>query len=242
MAHARDVLVAIPMYNEAANIARVIGEVRAAMPEAELLVVADGPTDGSPDIVDGLRVRQVRLPCNLGYTRALQTAVRYAIRERFRVLVTVDADGQHRPADIPGLVAALETEGADVVIGSRFVGGRNLADAPLARRVGMQLFSWITTRTLGRPIHDTTSGFRAYRAAVLPHLLSDHFVDMHAEALIFLGKLGHRIVEHPVEMNERTAGVSMYTWASALWYPLQTLLLIAVTLIQIWRLEHHRAT
>ncbi len=235
------VLVAIPMYNEAATIAEVIASVRTHVPAATILVVSDGCSDGGPAVVDGLGVRQIRLPCNLGYTRALQTAMRYAIREGVDRLVTFDADGQHDASEIPRLLEALDGGDADVIIGSRFAEAGGPSAASVGRGLGIAAFARLTSLILGTRITDTTSGFRAYRGATLPRLLSDHFVDMHAEVLIYLGKLGQRIVEVPVRMHDRTAGQSMYSWTSFFWYPLETGLLICITLIQAWRARRAEA-
>ena len=97
---ARRVLVAVPAYNEQPTIAGVVGGIRAAAPEFDLLIVNDASTDGTGTTLAALGVTAATHLANLGYGRALQTAIKYAQRHGYGALVTVDADGQHNPRDI----------------------------------------------------------------------------------------------------------------------------------------------
>jgi glycosyltransferase involved in cell wall biosynthesis len=219
------VLIAVPAFNEEGTIADVIGRIRAALPEHELLVVDDGSRDATGRILAEQGVRVVRHLCNLGYGRAIQTALLYALRHEYDVLVTVDADGQHRPEQIRGLLDALTSNGWDLCVGSRYVRERHYRGAPLGRRAGMQTFSVLVGLMTGQRIWDTTSGLRAIARSAFAPLARWQFLDFHAEALVYLLCLDFRIGEHPITVAERQHGRSMYSFSSALIYPLKTLLL-----------------
>jgi hypothetical protein len=119
-----------------------------------------------------------------------------------------------------------QSSGQDCVVGSRFVEGRDYGGAPLDRRLGMLLFSWLTRIFAGKRIYDTTSGLKAIRATVFQPLARWHFVDFHAEALVYLSRLGFKVAEFPITVEERRAGVSMYSPFKALVYPLKTALMV----------------
>jgi hypothetical protein len=222
------ILIAVPAFNEEATIADVIGRIRSALPDHDLLVVDDGSQDATRRIVAEQGVRMVRHLCNLGYGRAIQTALLYALRHQYDVLVTVDADGQHRPEQIRGLLEALTENGWDMCVGSRYVHGRHYRGAPLGRRAGMQTFSLLVGAMTGQRVWDTTSGLRAIARSAFTPLARGQFVDFHAEAIVYLLRLGFRIGEHPITVAERQHGQSMYSFGSAFKYPLKTLLLVVI--------------
>jgi len=224
------VLIAVPAFNEEATIADVIGRIRSALPDHDLLVVDDGSRDATGRIVAEQGVGMVRHLCNLGYGRAIQTALLYALRQQYDVLVTVDADGQHRPEQIRGLIEALAANGWDVCVGSRYVRERHYHGAPLGRRAGMQTFSLLVGLMTGQRIWDTTSGLRAIGRSAFAPLARWQFVDFHAEAIVYLLRLGFRLGEHPITVAERQHGRSMYSFGSALKYPLKTLLMVLIGL------------
>ena len=101
------------------------------------LVVNDGSQDGTGAIVSALEERQLQLSSNLGYGSAIQLGLKYALIRNYDIVVTIDADGQHRPEDVSRLVQTLIDDNVDMVIGSRFVDGRAY-DTPFYRRMGVR--------------------------------------------------------------------------------------------------------
>lgn len=233
MATGERVLIVIPAYNEEKSISEVLSGLRAAAPDYDRVVVNDGSSDGTAALLDGLGESQLRLPCNLGYGRALQTGLRYGVEQGYDVVVTFDSDGEHDSHDVVRLVEELRVSGADLVIGSRYCGGRRYTGPP-NRRLGQILFSQLTRPFASERIYDTTSGLKAMRAGTCEVLARGGFVDFHIEALVRLRLLGLRIVELPIEMTWREHGASMYSVLSNVSYPLKTLLLTAVALIDGW--------
>lgn len=224
-------LVAIPAYNEAPTIAEVVGRVRKHLGGFDLLVVNDGSQDDTEAILRSLGVNTASHLCNLGYGRAIQTAVKYAQRFNYESLITLDADGQHQPEQVLALFREFEASGADYLVGSRFVEGRDYGREPLDRRLGMVLFSWLTFVFAGQRVYDTTSGLKAIRRSVFGGLSRWHFVDFHAEAIVYLSRLGFRVAEFPITVEERRAGVSMYSPLKALVYPAKTALMVLLAVV-----------
>ena len=115
-------LIIMPAHNEVENLPRVLPEMRGAAPGFDLLVVDDGSNDRTAAVAGELGATVVSLPVNLGYGAAVQTGFRYAVMHGYDLGVVMDADGQHDPASILALVGAVESDGAEVAVGSRFRG------------------------------------------------------------------------------------------------------------------------
>lgn len=223
---------AVPAYNERASLPGVLAGVRASLPQLDILVVDDGSCDGTADLLADLGVLSSRHLCNLGYGKAIQTALLFAHRHDYDYVLTIDADGQHPPEEVPALLEFFLASQVDLCIGSRFVVGQRYRGVPLGRRLGMYSFSLLSRLLTGRRFFDTTSGLKAIRGSVFPALVSGSFVDFHVEAIVYLDRLGFRVAEHPVAMRERQRGQSMYSPVSAIAYPLKTLLVATVALVQ----------
>lgn len=221
------VLVVIPAFNEEKTIATVIDDLRRWAPDYDRLVVNDCSRDGTGDLVEQLGEKQLRLPCNLGYGQALQTGLKYGLMRGYDVIVSFDADGQHRAEDIQPLVTTLLSSDAGLVIGSRYSGGRPY-EGPAGRRAGQMLFSYLTRWLIGRRIYDTTSGFKAMRVAACAMIVGGVFMDFHTETIVRLSLNGFKIIEHPITVQKRLFGRSMHSYSSLVAYPLQTLLLTIV--------------
>jgi glycosyltransferase involved in cell wall biosynthesis len=154
------VIIGIPAFNEEKTIARVVLE---AQKYAHFVVVCDdGSTDMTGEIAERLGVAVVRHQKNLGYGAALQTLFKEAKGLNADVLVTLDADGQHDPAQIPLLVKPIEDGVAEVVLGSRFMDKNGTADMPTYRQLGVRVITKLSNGSGKNAVSDSQSGFRAY--------------------------------------------------------------------------------
>ncbi len=207
--------VIIPTYNESDNIANLVGEILALPIGAHVIVVDDNSPDGTGARVDSIaaqepRVHPVHRPSKLGLGTAHIAGMRQAFALNLDPIVTMDADFSHHPRYIPSLVAGLSQ--FDLMIGSRYVkGGGMQGRAPRLRMVswGANLFA---RTVLGLKATDCTSGFRAYRRAVLESIDLDHVFSNGYSFLIELLFLcqarGWRIGEAPIIYEDRRAGTS----------------------------------
>jgi glycosyltransferase involved in cell wall biosynthesis len=150
----------------------------------------------------------VRLPFNLGVGGAVRTGLHYARDEGYQRAVVFDADGQHSPKAIRALLAALD-EGADLVVGSRFMEGAEHYELGRSRRRAMRLLQGVVRTLSGQPFTDTTSGFRAFDRPVIELLARDYPAEYLAdtvEVLLMVAYEGFRIVEVPASMRARVLG------------------------------------
>jgi glycosyltransferase involved in cell wall biosynthesis len=201
-------LVVMPAYNEARRIREVVAAVRAQV-DADVLVVDDGSADATAQEARAAGATVASHAMNLGYGAALQTGYRYALRRGYDAVLQLDADGQHDPASIPRLVAALAH--ADVVVGSRFLDGTSYRP-PLSRRLGMWLFGRIASVLARRPVTDPTSGFQAISRPALRFYAHERYpVDYpDADVLAMVARSGLRLAEVPVTMRPSPDGKSMH--------------------------------
>ena len=226
------ILVAIPAYNEETTIQHVVNTVRRHLPGLDLLVVNDGSSDATAKVLCQLKVTTAAHLCNLGYGRAIQTAIKYAQINEYDMLVTLDADGQHHPEQVRGMLEEFMLCEVDVMIGSRYIKAKNYSDSPLGRRIGMRLFSALTGTITQQRVYDTTSGLKIIRRRAFEPLTKWQFVDFHAEAIIYLLRLGYRIGEYPITVSQRVHGQSMYSALSHIDYPLKTCMMVFLGVIQ----------
>jgi glycosyltransferase involved in cell wall biosynthesis len=190
--------VVIAAYNEAAVIARVIMEVRRA--GYAVVVVDDGSSDDTGGIARAAGASLVRHPFNLGQGAALQTGIDFALLQGAEVVVTFDADGQHRAGDISRLVHALAEENVEFALGSRFL--RSSANLPPLRRLLLKAATVFTRWTTGLQVTDTHNGLRAItrRGAAAIRLRQNQMA--HASELLGqIGRSGLPYVERPVTIE-----------------------------------------
>ncbi len=198
-ASARSVLI-IPAYQEAERLAEILDRVARAETGCEVVVVDDGSTDGSGDVAARAGATVLRHPFNLGYGAALQTGYKYALDAGAALVVQMDADGQHDPAQIPELVAGIRAGEHDLVVGSRFLDPTGYRMGPL-RSLGRQLFRALA-RLAGLHVSDPTSGFQAMNRRVLEIYSSDFFPADYPDVDVLLTAYRHglRVGEHAVRM------------------------------------------
>lgn len=200
------VLVVLPALNEEESVAQIVAQVRAAQPDAAVLVVDDGSTDRTGAVAHGAGADVLRLPFNLGVGGAMRAAFRYARAHHVTYVVQVDADGQHDPMEIAALLGAAAS--ADVVVGARFA-GRGSYHARGPRRWAMRLLAVVLSRVTGTRLTDPTSGFRVAgpRAiAVFAQHYPEEYLGDTVESLVIAHRVGLDIAQVPVEMRERTTG------------------------------------
>jgi glycosyltransferase involved in cell wall biosynthesis len=185
----------IPAFNEAARIAAAVEGAR--QHTAAVVVVDDGSTDGTAEIAEAAGAICLRHQKNQGKGAAMRTGIAYALDHGFSLVLFLDGDGQHNPADIPLLIEAAHATGADLVIGARTF---HRAGMPLARYCSNRLGSLIASWLAGQPIHDSQSGFRLVRTDKLRSLrLCATKYEIEMEILLKLSRAGARIVHVPVE-------------------------------------------
>jgi glycosyltransferase involved in cell wall biosynthesis len=200
------VLVVIPALNEEETVVDVIRDVRLAYPSARCLVVDDGSSDATAERAQAEGADVLQLPFNLGVGGAMRAGFRFARTHGYRIVVQVDADGQHDPSMIGDLVAALGD--ADLVIGARFAGkGDYGVRGP--RKWAMRLLAAVISRVAATRLTDVTSGFKAAGPRAVT-LFADEFPAEYLgdtiEALVIASRAGLRIRQIPVAMRVRQAG------------------------------------
>jgi glycosyltransferase involved in cell wall biosynthesis len=187
------VVVGIPAFNEELSIARVVLE---AKKHADVVVVCDdGSTDLTRKIAACLGADVIRHERNMGYGAALESLFRRARDFSADVLITLDADGQHEPKEIPILAAPIIEGSADLVVGSRFVEGSEIADMPAYRRFGAKVITRLVSG-LKKNVSDAQSGFRAYSREAMKRLsISEFGMGASVELLLDARKLGLKVCE-----------------------------------------------
>ncbi len=209
--------VVLPSYDEADNLRPIVAAILSQLPGATLLVVDDGSPDGTGDLADALaaddaRVRVRHRPSKQGLGRAYLDGFALALAGGAAIVIQMDADFSHDPAILPGLIAPIVEERADLVIGSRYVPGGGVRDWGIVRRLVSRGGSVFARMVLGLAPHDLTGGFKAWRSTTLGAIPFD---GVHAGGYVFqiemtyrASRLGARIAEVPIVFHDRRAGRS----------------------------------
>ena len=230
----KEVIIIIPAYNEEGNLLSLIKNIRSKISGVDILIIDDGSADRTARVAEKAGALVASLPFNMGYGAALQTGFKYALMNRYRYVIQMDADGQHDPDSIRTLLEELKKEDADVVIGSRFMDGKELYKTHWTRRFGMILFGKIASMITGLLITDPTSGFQALNRDALRFYASKYYpVDYpDADVIIMLHRAGLRVREVPVTMHPRLEGESMHSGLKPIYYIFKMFLSMFVTLLR----------
>lgn len=221
-------LVIIPTYEEAANIAWIISELHREQPRVDVLVVDDGSPDGTGRIADAIaaedsRVHVLHRTSKQGLGAAYRAGFAWGLARGYDRLVEMDADGSHRPEDLAALLEA-SRDGADLVLGSRWVPGGRVVNWPWHRRLISRAGTRYAQLMLSLNVKDATGGYRVFRRHTLERLRLDEVssqgycfqIDMARRTLA----AGMTIAEVPITFVERTRGQSKMSGAivrEALW-------------------------
>jgi glycosyltransferase involved in cell wall biosynthesis len=229
----RDVLLIMPALNEEKCIAQVVRRARRVLPQADVLVIDDGSTDGTRREAIAAGAFVLSHPFNLGIGGAVQTGIKFARGLGYHYVMRIDSDGQHDPQELADMLAVVQRGQADVAVGSRFLADEIHMHIPLMRRLGIEVFahevSWLT----GRRVTDTTSGMLAMNRRAI-ELLATHMPQDYpeVESRVILHGAGLVTQEVPVHMGERLAGVSSINSWRSLYYAVKVSLAVLLTALK----------
>lgn len=208
-------LIVVPTYNERENVERLVRELLAARPHADVCLLDDASPDGTAERAEELYGAEPRFSVHRrtgarGYGRSLVDGYRKALEGDYARLVQLDADFSHDPARIPALVEMSRT--ADVVIGSRYCEGGGVENWPLRRRLLSRFANGYVARITGLRVRDSTSGFRCYTRRALRVLLEGRIAGegyaFLVEATYRARRAGLRVAEVPITFTDRREGQS----------------------------------
>lgn len=222
------IMLIIPAYNEAENLEKLISQIKTICPQYEYIIINDGSTDNTENLCRAKNYNYITLPVNLGIGGAVQTGYRYALEHNADIAVQIDGDGQHDVGDIMRVVSPIADDTAEVVIGSRFIGGKDKAGefrTTGMRRMGIRWLSGLIRFLTGKKICDVTSGFRAVNKKYINYFSDNYSVDYpEPEAIVAASENGAKIVEVPVIMHERENGKSSIGFWGAGYYMIKVTL------------------
>ena len=194
-----EIVVGIPAFNEEKNIASIILKLKKIT--NKIIVCNDGSSDLTNKIAEELGVIVINHSKNLGYGAAIRSIFLKAKEMNSEILVTFDADGQHRIEDIQNVVEPIMKKEADIVIGSRFL-EENVGDVPDYRKLGIKAITKLTNISMNENLTDSQSGFRAYNNEVINKIHpTDQGMGISTEILIKASQKKFLIVEVPIKIS-----------------------------------------
>lgn len=214
------VAVIMPTYQERENLEVIAARLRVAVPDVTLLVVDDNSPDGTGDLAGKMSeadpyIQVLHRTRKAGLGPAYIAGFRWAMERDYGIVVEMDADGSHLPEQLPLLLAALD--GADGVIGSRWIPGARLVNWPKTREILSRGASIYTRLMLGLNVKDATGGYRAYRVSALRAIslgtVQSAGYCFQVDLTLRMIKAGQRLVEIPITFVERERGASKMSGA-----------------------------
>ncbi|MFK8110587.1 MAG: polyprenol monophosphomannose synthase [Rubripirellula sp.] len=219
------ILIAVCTLNEAANVSRLVSQLRNAIPSANIVVLDDDSPDGTAKLVSQLASEDSAIDLIVrkdqrGLGSAIRNVMQVAVDDGYEYFINLDGDLSHDPLQLPALLERmLQTPELDVVIGSRYVAGGSIVGWPLHRKLMSRLVNRFATVCLGLPVKDCSGSMRCYRVAALVKLgLENLHQDGYAvleEVLMKLHRQGAQMDEVPITFTDRTEGKSKLTLREA---------------------------
>ncbi len=226
------ILVITPAFNEQDSIIRVAADIKAACPQADLLVINDKSTDQTEKMLLQHHLDHISLPVNLGIGGAVQTGLLYAHKKEYDLAVQVDGDGQHPAEQIGLLLQPLQEGQYDFVIGSRYLGKTHRVSSVYRVAGGFVLSSLIFLLT-GQQVKDPTSGFRAFNKKTIAFLSANYPQDYPEPISVFeLINHGFKCKEVPVTMQTREHGRSSIIGLATFFYMIKVMFTILIIKIR----------
>jgi glycosyltransferase involved in cell wall biosynthesis len=240
----RETLVFIPAWNEEDNLPGVLDELRAGLPDCDVLVVDDGSTDGTAVVARDHGAEVLSFGENRGLREGIAAGYAYADQHGYEYVGRVDADGQHPVEELVRLLALVRSGEADVAVGSRFATGDGYDayryEPSPSRRLGTSALRRAMHPALGRPFHDATSGMYAANRRAMPVLGVPYTSGApEVESLLRLRDAGVTVREVPVHMRERASGESKLRGSKAV--KLVVTVVGTLLLYGVWRRVRRRS-
>lgn len=194
-----DIVFVIPALNEELNIGGVVADIITKYPTSKIIVVDDGSIDNTGRIAEENGATVLKHIINLGQWAALRTGFTAALMNKPKIIVTIDADGQHDPQDIEKMLSLILEDEADIVIGSRFI--NNDPEMITHRRIGIKAFNNILRLFTGLHVSDCTSGFKAMKVSVIEDSINMISENQYGalEFLMCLNAKSYRLIERPIK-------------------------------------------
>lgn len=211
------ILIIIPAYNEEKNILNTVNSIITNENKYDYIVINDGSKDNTLKVLQDNDINHINLIQNLGIGGAVQTGYKYAFQNNYDIAIQFDGDGQHDINYVDKICTPIIEGRANICIGSRYLDNTTSKfKSTFMRRLGKNIISVILKICIRKKITDPTSGFRAVDRKIIKLFADDYPTDYpEPESLVTINKEGLKIVEVPVNMNERKEGVSsIHAWKS----------------------------
>ena len=231
------ILLIIPAYNEEENIKKTIEKIENFSNEIDYIVINDGSTDSTEQILLENKIKHIKLIHNLGIGGAVQTGYKYAYENNYDIAIQFDGDGQHDVNYISNICEPLINGQADMCIGTRYLDkSASEFQSTFMRRFGSNIITIFIKIFAGKKITDPTSGFRAANRKVITEFAKNYPTEYpEPESTVSLLVNGYNVTEVPVSMNERTGGVSSIRLWKSVDYMVKVVLAIIVDSISFRR-------
>lgn len=231
----KKILLIIPAYNESENILSVYKNIvqynNKNKQNYDILVINDGSTDNTEEILCDNNINHIKLIHNLGIGGAVQTGYKFALENNYDIAVQFDGDGQHDVKYVKNIIEPIINKKANMVIGSRFIDSNTSKfKSSASRRAGIKIISKVIKIKTGKKIYDTTSGFRAVDSNIMK-IFSESYPREYPEPISTVNILNNNLIvkEEPVAMHERIGGTSSIKSWKTIYYMINVILSILLT-------------